>query len=97
MTTINNSNGSIYYVMAKFEANGENVLLLASYGNKSAESIQAGATPIKYIVARNWREQYKCWDSGKYYMIYDHDYETVLEAAKESFKDNVDRIMYDIF
>lgn len=99
MYTIKNANGSTYYVMCEYRNHdsGENVLLLASYGNKTEDDIQAGASPTQYIVARNWSDKYQCWDSGNYYMVWDHDYKTAINAAKECFADHVDRIMYSIF
>lgn len=91
MKTIENANGSIYYVEAIMEAGYDNVLLLSYY---TADGIQAGAEPIKYIVARGWSEKYKCWDNGSYFDVWNGNYTEALEAAKECFKDHVDRIFY---
>ena len=99
MFTIENTNGSTYYVMCECHDRwgGDNVLLLASYGNKTEDEIQAGASPTQYIVARGWSNKYKCWDSGNYFMVYNYDHKTALDAAKECFADHVSRIMYSIF
>lgn len=99
MFTIENANGSTYYVMCEMHNRfgNDNVLLLANYGNKAEDEIQAGASPIQYIVARGWSEKYKCWVSGNYFMIWNHDHKAALNAAKECFEDNVSRILYSVF
>ena len=94
MNTIKNANGNTYYIKAHFEANGENVLLLVDYGRKSEESIQAGASPVQYIVARNWSKVYRCWDSGKYFTTaYTIDSDTSFEDAKDYYIDTITRIL----
>ena len=92
MTTITNANGSTYFVEAKMEAGLDNVYLLSYYGEENA--IQNGATPKKYIVARGWSKKYKSWDNGSYFDVWNGNHMEALEAAKECFKDHVERIFY---
>ena len=69
MEKIYNSNGNTYYVMAYTIsiANNDNVYLLAYYGHKTDDDIQAGAEPVQYVVARYWSPTYSSWASGRYY------------------------------
>lgn len=99
MFTIENANGSTYYVVCEYydHCGGDNVLLLADYDSKTEDEIQSGASPIQYIVARGWNDKCKCWNNGSYFMVYNHDYKTALNAAKECFADHASRIMYSIF
>lgn len=92
MFTIKNANGSTYYVVREYHNhdNSGNVLLLASYGNKTVDEIQAGASPTQYIVARNWSDKYKRWDSGKYFMCFSGEQEKALRAAIDQFVDSID-------
>lgn len=70
MNTIQNANGKRYYMEASYWQGLDNVLLLADYGSKSDDAIAAGATPVKYIVARDWSERTKSWDCATYYDIW---------------------------
>lgn len=92
MYTIENANGSTYYVMREYRNHdsGENVLLLASYGKKTEDEVQAGASPTQYIVARNWSDKYQCWGSGKYFMCFPGEQEEALKAAIAQFVDSID-------
>lgn len=92
MFTIKNANGSTYHVMREYRNhdNDENVLLLASYGNKTEDEIQAGASPTQYIVARDWSDKYHCWDSGKYFLCFPGEQEKALKAAIAQFVDSID-------
>lgn len=92
MTTIKNANGTTYYIMREYRNhdNGGNVLLLASYGDKTEDEIQAGASPIQYIVARNWSDEYHCWDSGKYFLCFPGEQAEALQAAINQFVDSID-------
>ena len=92
MFTIKNKNGSTYYVMREYRNHdsGGNVLLLASYGNKTEDEIQAGASPTQYIVAHNWSDKYQCWDSGKYFLCFPGKRAEALKAAIAQFIDSID-------
>lgn len=92
MFTIKNANGFTYYVMREYRNhdNDENVLLLASYGNKTEDEIQAGASPTQYIVARDWSDKYKWWGSGKYFPCFPDDREEALKTAIAQFVDSID-------
>lgn len=92
MITIENANGSTYYVMREYRNHdsGGNVLLLASYGNKTEDEIYAGASPTQYIVARNWSDKYKCWDSGKYFPCFRDGQSEALKTAIAQFIDSID-------
>lgn len=92
MITIKNANGSTYYVMREYRNHdkGGNVLLLASFGNKTEDEIYAGASPIEYIVACNWSDKYHCWDSGKYFMCFPGERKKALNAAIAQFVDSID-------
>lgn len=91
MFTIENANGSIYYVMREYHDHdyGDNILLLASYGNKTEDEIQAGASPTQYIVARGWNDKTKCWDSGKYYLCANGEQDNALRSAIAQFMGNI--------
>lgn len=92
MYTIENANGSTYYVMREYRNHnsGGNVLLLASYGNKTEDEIQAGASPTQYIVARDWSDKYHCWESGKYFPCFHGEQAEALQAAIAQFVDSID-------
>ena len=92
MFTIKNANGSTYYVMREYHNhdNGGNVLLLASYGNKTEDEIQAGASPTQYIVARDWSDKYHCWGSGNYFPCFHGGREKALKTAIAQFVDSID-------
>lgn len=92
MFIIENANGSTYYVMREYRNHysGGNVLLLASYGNKTENEIQAGASPMQYIVARDWSDKYKCQESGKYFMCFPGEQVKALKAAIAQFVDSID-------
>ena len=92
MYTIKNANGSTYYVMREYRNhdNGGNVLLLASYGNKTEDEIQAGASPTQYIVARDWSDKYHSWWSGKYFPFFPEEQAEALTAAIAQFVDSID-------
>lgn len=46
------------------------------------------------IVARGWSKKYKSWDNGSYFDVWNGNHMEALEAAKECFKDHVERIFY---
>lgn len=94
---IENANGNVYDVLSRMEAGSDNVYLLSDYGRKTVEEIQAGATPVQYIVARGWSEKNKCWDNGKYFSnLFTLDPGTSLADAKSYFLDTVERIFYSL-
>lgn len=86
MKTLKNRNGQTYYIAAMLETTSDNVYLLNDYDNKTEEEIQAGASPVQYIVARGWNEKYNCWDSGNYF--FDE------EAAINVFREKINNILY---
>lgn len=92
MYTIKNANGSTYYVMREYRNHdsGGNVLLLASYGNKTEDEIQAGASPTHYIVARDWSDKYHCWGRGKYFLCFPGERAEALKEAITQFVDSID-------
>ena len=92
MFTIENANGSTYFVMREYHNhdNGGNVLLLASYGNKTEDEIHAGASPTQYIVARDWSDKSQSWDSGKYFPCFPGEQAKALKAAVAQFVDSID-------
>lgn len=89
MYTIQNANGKRYYVEASYWQGLDSVLLLADYGSKSAEEIAAGASPVKYIVARGWSERAKSWDCATYYDIRSYPALQAIEDAKVEYLDIV--------
>ena len=79
MEILKNSNGTNYTVLAKVQSgteNGNNAFLLKSPDGQ-------------YIVALGWRETWKCWSFGHYFM-------DNKEAAVEDFKTQAEKIAWYI-
>lgn len=92
MSTILNANGGTYYIEAKFEAGLDNIYLLSYYGEKEEAAIQAGANPIRFVVASGWNEKTKEWDCEYYHTIWNEDPRAARIAKKEAFLDFVDQV-----
>lgn len=87
--TLNNNNGITYNVLACTETEGGNVYLLTH--------ATEGGHVLKYVVARNWSEKYKCWDCGQYFMVYDNNLEEVLTNAQDVYLQTVSALLYAAF
>lgn len=86
--TLNNSNGTTYNVLACTETEIGNVYLLIHATN--------GGHVIKFVVARNWSDEYKCWECGKYFLVWS-DPDEVRAAAENAYIETVSALLYAAF
>lgn len=55
-----------------------------------------GGHVLKFVVARNWSEKYRCWDCGRYFMVFT-DPEEALVNAQDIYLQTVSALLYAAF
>ena len=83
--TLNNNNGTSYNVLACTETEGGNVYLLSH--------TTEGGHVLKYVVARNWSENNRCWDCGQYFMTF-CDPDDVRVNAEDVYLQTVSTLLF---
>lgn len=87
-TTLENNNGTAYNVLAMTETEIGNVYLLTH--------TTEGGHIIKFVVARNWSDEYKCWECGKYFLVF-NDLDEAHAAAENAYIQTVSALLYATF
>lgn len=87
-TTLENNNGTTYNVLAMTETEIGNAYLLSH--------TTEGGRIIKFVVARNWSDEHKCWECGKYFLVFS-DPDEVRAASKNAYIQTVSTLFYAAF